>query len=294
MIDLHTHTVASDGSLTLSELIAQAREAGLRAIAVTDHDNVKSAKEITGKEPIEAIPGVELSVFDHAMGYEDVHVLGLFIDPHDGALNIELDKLLHERDEQKRETIAILNRMGYEITFEEVRSLAKWGIGRPHIARVLVQRYPKEFPSVQDAFDRLLGEGRPAYAIRKNGFGLGEAISLIRKAGGISVLAHPFLYPYDADRLVSDFRRLGGAAIETYYDYATNAPRRGNELGDLESLHGKAAALAAAYGLLESGGSDFHGESKGQRLGAFGAPVSLLGPMRALLRTIRKKADLPA
>ena len=280
MIDLHTHTDASDGSLSYAELVAQARKAGLKAIAVTDHDNVESAKKITGKEPLEVIPGVELSVFDHALGYEDVHMLGLFIDPKHKTLNSKLDTLLRQREAQKRETIIILNRMGYDITFEEVRAIAKWGVGRPHIARLLVQKYPGEFHSVQEAFDKLLASGRPAYKLRQNGFTMQDAISLIHGAGGISVLAHPLIYPYDHEKLVADFARIGGKALETYYDYATNAPRRGNELGDIEGLHLKALALAKAHGLRESGGSDFHGEDKHQRLGAFGAPDSLLEKLR--------------
>jgi predicted metal-dependent phosphoesterase TrpH len=281
MIDLHTHTDASDGSLSFGQLVNEARRAGLKAIAVTDHDNVESAKKITGREPLEVIPGVELSVFDHKLGYEDVHVLGLFINPKHRTLNSKLAVLIRQREEQKREMIAILNGLGYEITFDEVSALAKWGVGRPHIARLLVSKYPSDFPTVQDAFDKLLGTGRPAYTIRKNGFGLGEAISIIRQAGGISVLAHPLLYPYDADKLVSDFKRLGGTALETYYDYATNAPRRGNELGGLKGLRRKAVLLAKRHGLLESGGSDFHGESKAQKLGAFGAPDARLPALKS-------------
>lgn len=286
MIDLHTHTTASDGTLSLEQLVTEAKRAGLKAIAVTDHDNVESAKKITGKESIEVIPGVELSVFDHVLGYEDVHVLGLFIDPKNKTLGSKLAVLIKQREEQKREMIAILNRFGYEITFEEVSALAKWGVGRPHIARLLVKKYPAEFPTVQVAFDKLLGNEKPAYAIRQNGFGLGEAISLIKGAGGVSVLAHPLLYKYSADKLVPDFKRLGGMALETYYDYETNAPRRGNELADMDSLHRKAQTLAREHGLLESGGSDFHGEEKKQKLGVFSVPDEVL----AALKDARGKA----
>lgn len=286
MIDLHTHTTASDGSLQLDELVSEAKRAGLKAIAVTDHDNVESAKKITGKEPIEVIPGVELSVFDHEAGYEDVHVLGLFINQENKTLNSKLAALIKQREEQKREMVKKLNELGYDITFEEVKALARWGVGRPHVARLLVKKYPQEFRTTSDAFDKLLGNGKPAYVIRQNGFGLGEAISLIKGAGGISVLAHPLLYRYEADKLIPDFKRLGGDAMETYYDYASNASRRGNELSDLDALHEKAHALADKYGLLQSGGSDFHGEEKNQRLGAFSVPDEVL----ARLRQARGKA----
>ena len=276
MIDLHTHTTASDGTLSFEQLVAEAKRAGLKAIAVTDHDTVESAKKITGKEPIEAIPGVELSVFDHTLGYEDIHVLGLFIDPKHKNLNSKLAALTRQREEQKREMVKKLNELGYAITFEEVKALATWGVGRPHVARLLVKKYPEEFHTVHDAFEKLLGNGKPAYVIRQNGFGLEEAISLIRGAGGISVLAHPLLYNYDPDKLIPDFKRLGGMAMETYYDYATNAPRRGNELSDMGALHEKARSLAVKYRLLESGGSDFHGEGKKQRLGVFSVPDEIL------------------
>jgi predicted metal-dependent phosphoesterase TrpH len=276
VIDLHTHTTASDGSLPFEELVAQAAAAGLSAIAITDHDNVRSAAKISGNEPVRAIPGVELSVFDHALGYEDIHVLGLFIDPAEKVLGQKLAALFRQREDQKRDMVKKLNELGYAITFEEVKALAKWGVGRPHVAKLLVRKYPREFPTAQDAFDKLLGDGKPAYIIRQNGFGLAEAISLISGAGGLSVLAHPFLYKYDAGQLIGDFKRLGGLAMETYYDYKTNAPRRGNVLGETGPLHEKARALAEKYGLLESGGSDFHGEAKGQVLGAFGVPDEVL------------------
>lgn len=283
MIDLHAHTTASDGDLSFEELVAAAARAGLNAIAITDHDNVESAKKITGREEIEVIPGVELSVFDHELGYEDIHVLGLFINPQHKGLNSGLSALMKQREAQKRETVAVLNRMGYAITFDEVRALAKWGVGRPHIARLLVSKYPSEFRSVQDVFDRLLGTGKPAYTVRKNGFGLGEAISLIGSAGGAAILAHPLLYPYDAEKLVSDFSRLGGRGLETYYDYATNAPRRGSELENPGALKGRAKKLAREHGLLESGGSDFHGADKGQRLGSFAVPDRILKAMKSAL-----------
>lgn len=287
MIDLHAHTDASDGTLSAEQLIAEAGRAGLKAIAITDHDNVHGAARITGKEPLEAIPGVELSVFDHGLGYEDVHVLGLFIDPKNITLGSKLDALTKQRLEQKAETVARLRQFGYDITLEEVKALAKWGVGRPHIARLLVKKYPGEFPTVQDAFDKLLGNGKPAYVIRQNGFGLEEAISLIRGAGGLSVLAHPFLYKYDVEKLVSDFKGLGGNALETYYDYETNAPRRGNDLPDTSVIRKRAKLLAKEHGLLESGGSDFHGESKGQRLGSFKVPDTILARLKKALAAHR-------
>jgi predicted metal-dependent phosphoesterase TrpH len=284
MIDLHAHTNASDGTLSFDELVAEAVRGGLKALAITDHDNVHSSVRITGKEPLEVIPGIEISVFDHSLGYEDVHVLGLFIDPKNAALNLKLDSL--GREDQKKATVAKLNELGYKITFEEVKAKSQGVVGRPHIAMVLMERYPAEFPKMSDTFNKLLGRGKPACIEREAGFGLGEAISIIHGAGGLSFLCHPFIYPYDAEKLVSDFKRFGGDGLEVYYDYQANRPGvpiTGEENGRLIEM---AKALAVKNDLIESGGSDFHGKGKRghQRLGVFGAPDDVLSRIKSALR----------
>ena len=281
MIDLHAHTTASDGTLTFEELVAEAKRGGLRALAITDHDNVQSAKKITGKEPLEVIPGIELSVFDHELGYEDVHVLGLLIDPDSEPLNKRLDSL--GREAQKKATVAKLNELGYAITFGEVKAKSQGVVGRPHIAMALMEKYPAEFPSMAEAFNKLLGRGRPACIGREAGFGLEEAINLIHGAGGLAILCHPFILPYDAGKIVPQFKALGGDGMEVYYDYAANRvnPRTSEE--ESARLMEKAKSLAQKYGLLESGGSDFHGAGKRgyQRLGEFGAPDEVLTALKA-------------
>jgi 3',5'-nucleoside bisphosphate phosphatase len=284
MIDLHAHTTASDGSLGFDELVAEAKRAGLKALAVTDHDNVQSARRITGRESLEVIPGIELSVFDHALGYEDIHVIGLFIDPENKALNLKLNTL--GREEQKKATVAKLNELGYSITYEEVRAKSQGVVGRPHIAMVLMEKYPGEFPKMADAFNKLLARGKPACIGRESGFGLGEAISLIHAAGGLSFLCHPFIYPYESEKLAKDYKALGGDGMEVYYDYVANRPGVPITYGENDSLKAKAAALAARYGLLESGGSDFHGKGKRghQQLGIFTAPDDVLERIKAALR----------
>lgn len=281
MIDLHAHTTASDGSLTFDELVALAKKGGLKALAITDHDNVQSAKKITCREPLEVIPGIELSVFDHALGYEDVHVIGLFIDPKHETLNSKLDTL--GREEQKKATVAKLNELGYAITYEEVKAKSQGVVGRPHIAMVLMEKYPSEFPKMVDVFNKLLGRGRPACIGRESGFGLGEAIALIHAAGGLAILCHPFIYPYDADALASKFKELGGDGIEVYYDYAANRPSVPTTPEENQVLIGRAKGLARRFCLLESGGSDFHGKGKRgyQELGLFGAPDEALSRLKA-------------
>jgi predicted metal-dependent phosphoesterase TrpH len=281
MIDLHMHTTASDGSLSLEQLVAEAKRAGLKAIAITDHDNVQSARKITGKEPLEVIPGIELSTYDSQLGYEDVHIIGLFINPKNKALNKKIDSL--GREEQKKATINLLQDMGYDISFEEVKAKAQGVVGRPHIAMVLVEKYPKEFPAMVDAFKKLLGRGKPAYIAREAGFGVGEAIDIIHAAGGLSFLCHPFIYPYDAKTLVSDFNRLGGDGLEVYYDYVANRPEVPITYADNNKLIAQAQSMAKEHGLLATGGSDFHGRGKRghQKLGIFSAPDDVLERIKA-------------
>jgi len=280
MIDLHAHTTASDGTLSFEELVAEAERGGLKALAITDHDNVQSAKKITGHEPLEVIPGIELSVFDHALGYEDVHVIGLFIDTGNKTLNAKLNTL--GREEQKRATVAKLNELGYKITFEEVRAKSEGVVGRPHIAMALMEKYPAEFPTMADTFYKLLGRGKPACIGREAGFGLAEAINLIHAAGGLAILCHPFIYPYDAGRLAADFKGLGGDGMEVYYDYCANRPAVPTSEEENGRLCTLAHSLSLKLGLLPSGGSDFHGKGKRgyQRLGQFGAPDDVLSALK--------------
>lgn len=276
MIDLHTHTTASDGSMSFEELIREAKDAELKAIAITDHDTVASAQKITGREPLETISGIELSIFDQKLGYMDIHVLGLFIDPRNYVLTTELKKIAVAREEQKRATVDKLRSMGYDITYEEVKARAKGSVGRPHIAAVLSDKKPDEFPTVQSVFDKLLGTGKPAYVDRQTGFSLNAAVSLIHQAGGLAFLAHPFVYMCDIDQLVGDFDHAEGDGIEVYYDYITNRPEVPIGECENEDLIAHAQAIASVSGLLPSGGSDFHGRAKGQELGMFGAPDSIL------------------
>jgi predicted metal-dependent phosphoesterase TrpH len=211
----------------------------------------------------------------------DIHILGLGIDPRHGILTTRLKGIAASREAQKKETISKIKSMGYDITFEEVKAKAKGSIGRPHIAKALSEKYPQEFPSLQSVFDRLIGNDKPAYVDRRIGFSLQEAVSLIHSACGVAFLAHPLVYKYDIDQLIADFEYADGDGIEVYYDYKTNRPE--NQLTETqnEDLIAHAHALAAVGGFIMSGGSDFHGESKGQRIGAFGAPDELLNKIKA-------------
>src|SRR5512143_339571 len=225
MIDLHTHTTASDGTSTFEELVREAGRVKLKALAITEQDNLGSASRIPGTDSgVELIPGIELTIYDRDLGYNDVHVLGLFIDPRDAGLNQKLGKLERERTEQKVATVGRLRELGYDITFEEVRAEAKGVVGRPHIAKVLLRKHPEEFDSISAVFVKLLGRGKKAYLERSSGVGLKEAAALVHGAGGVAVMAHPDIYPYDPRKLLSDFKAAGGDGAEVHYDYIRNRP----------------------------------------------------------------------
>jgi hypothetical protein len=203
-------------------------------------------------------------------------VLGLFIDPHNRQLGERLKKLGKQREDQKKATVKKLNELGYSLTFEEVKARADGVVGRPHIAKVLLEFYPEKFTTMAEVFDKLLGRGKPAFVGRDSGFALAEAIEMIHDAGGLAFLAHPFVYPYDTKTLLSDFKKLGGDGVETYYDYVSNRPENPVTIEKSKELIRQASALAKELDLLECGGSDFHGKSKTQKLGDFGAPDEFL------------------
>jgi predicted metal-dependent phosphoesterase TrpH len=277
MIDLHVHTIASDGTLTLEELINLAEKAGLSAIAITDHDTVQAATRLkTLDTKLEVIPGIELSVYDNKLNYIDLHVIGLFINPQDPKLLKTLERLDMERDGQKRAIIKKLNELGYQITYEDAKKFSTGTLGRPHIARALIEKYPDEFHSIGECFDKLLEQGKPAFRSRNAFFCLDEAIELIHKAGGLAFLAHPVFYKYERKKMLYDFKELGGDGIESVYDYAANSVYRGFDKQDNLRINTELAKIANDFGFLQSGGSDFHGPNKGAKLGSLDVPDEFL------------------
>jgi predicted metal-dependent phosphoesterase TrpH len=207
-------------------------------------------------------------------------VLGLFIDPQDPKLLKTLERLEKERDDQKREIITKLNDLGYLITYEDVRKFATGSLGRPHIARALMEKYPDEFNSIGECFDKLLEQGKPAFKSRSAFFCLDDCIDLIHESGGLAFLAHPGFYKYDLNNLLMDFKKLGGDGIETIYDYAANSVFRGFNEKDDAKLRTHLQQVAIEMDFLGSGGSDFHGPNKGSSLGQLDVPDELLTAMK--------------
>ncbi|MFO0705581.1 MAG: PHP domain-containing protein [Nitrospira sp.] len=250
-IDLHLHTTHSDGSLPPAEVVALAHEAKVSALAITDHDittglpEAMAAGEALG---IEIIPGIEIS---SRYGESELHVLGYFLRWKDDLLNQRLTTLRESRHRRNPQIVERLQALGIDITYEEVRAVAgSDSVGRPHIARVLMDK--KVVTSAKEAFDRFLANGKPAYVPRDLPTPA-EAIHWIKEAGGLAVMAHPTWVKTVEGTLTDLARELkdaGLAGVEVHY--STHTPRQTREYLD----------LAKTLGLLVTGGSDFHGLTK--------------------------------
>ncbi|RMI20799.1 MAG: PHP domain-containing protein, partial [Calditrichaeota bacterium] len=222
MIDLHMHSTYSDGSMTPEELFREAQARGLSAIALTDHDTVDGVPEFVelGKQyGIAAVPGVEISVDTKLPNHGHMHILGLFIDPASSKLKETLDYLRTQRNLRAEKIIRKLNELGIEVTLEELLEEAGEGsIGRPHVARILLKK--GVVASIQEAFDRYLAKGKPAY-MDKVKLEEADAIRLIHEGRGLAILAHPHLMRYDtfseAREKILQLKDLGLDGFEVYY-----------------------------------------------------------------------------
>ena len=279
MIDLQNHTVASDGELTPEELVNLAIEKKLSAIAMTDHDSLASLKraiEYSRGKNIEIIPGIELSCDDPLFYYDKIDVLGLFVDFNNRQLIDLIEHINDKREENKKLIIEKLKGLGYEIEYGDVKKTVKGTFGRPHIAKYLLKKYPDKFTSVRDVFDKLIGQGKEAFAETNERVSIKDAIKIIRNSGGISILAHPGVYKReDSVKLIDFFIGNGGDGIETYYPYHIICPelkidKKGNE--DVINFY---RGIAKSKKILESGGNDHHGNYR-FTLGEVKIPESVL------------------
>jgi hypothetical protein len=279
MLDLHVHSLYSDGTESPAALVAMAKSAHVRGLALTDHDSAAGVPEFLEacrEAGMTGIGGVEVSA-NHEGG--TLHILGLGIDPSDEALGDALAEVRDGRSERNMRILEKLQDLGFSITLDEVLDLAGEDIvGRPHFARVMVARGWVD--SVEEAFERYLERGCPAYVDR---FRLQpeEAMSLIRGAGGVPVMAHPTTAVQaleELPELVADLAAKGLGGIEAYYP--DHSPETTEEC----------LRLARRHSLLVTGGSDFHGEDvkPGIRIGvgngSLFVPDRLLDPLLAQIR----------
>lgn len=274
LIDLHTHSTASDGTLTPALLVELAYETGLSAIAITDHDTVAGIEEaISCNLPIEVIPGIELSA---GYGNGDIHILGLYIDHTSDLLKKMAQNMVEEREWRNYEMCKRLREAGIDITVEKLRDGNNdMVLTRGHFSRYLIDHgYAKDKP---EAFSRYLGVDTP-YFVKRRYLSPEECIKLILDCGGTPVLAHPIIYNLPAaelEELVARLKKAGLAGIEAIYSTYTNQ--------DEEIVR----SLAHRHSLLLTGGSDFHGANKpeiaiGSGVGNLKIPYSLLEKIKEM------------
>jgi hypothetical protein len=284
-IDMHIHSTFSDGKLTPKQIVDEAISKGMKAIAITDHDSIDGVKQALAyaekMKKVIVVPGVEISCYEPEMGYNEVHVLGFFFNPEAKPINELLKKSKNERINQKKKIIKNLNKIGFKITFKEVLDVSKGEVGRPHVAEVLVRKYPGEFSSISDVFRKYIRNGGPAYAERDYLTSIKEAADAIIKSGGVAVLAHPAVFrKEDIPELVDYFIKCNGKGIETYYPYAKLYADGGFDRKKEKQAIAMLQKIACEKGLFESGGSDFHGGDRKTAINEMKIPCSLLDKMK--------------
>jgi len=259
MIDLHSHTTASDGEHAPEALLALARAAGVTVLGVTDHDTVaglQRAETAAGAEGVRFVPGIEVSA---TAGGREVHVLGHFVDRSEARLASFSDRLRGERAHRMARMVVRMTELGFPVTLEEVERIGGGAhLGRPHLALALLNR--GYVGSTKEAFDRFLADGRPGHVDRFR-LPAEDAVLLLHGAGGTATLAHPGPSHVAAPTLEA-LARAGLDGLEVFH--ADHSP------GQREAFQRTAEAL----GLIPTGGSDFHGArvSPGRKLGAAGTP----------------------
>lgn len=259
-VDLHAHSTASDGSRRPADVIREAKRVGLAAVALTDHDTLDGIPEalVTGAEHgVRVVPGVELSAVE---GDTETHILGLHLSDT-REMEHRLVELREMRRSRAERIVSRLNELGVRIEFAAVLEQAAGGaIGRPHVARAMIaEGWAVDF---RDAFERYLGNGRPAY-VSKDRLAIRDAIQLIHRAGGLAILAHP-AHAGTRERIAA-FAEQGIDGVEVRH------PSHSTE--DMTRL----LALVEHFSLVPSGGSDWHGAAEGPRtLGMMRVPADWL------------------
>jgi predicted metal-dependent phosphoesterase TrpH len=254
VIDLHSHTTASDGQYSPHELLSRAHAAGITTLAVTDHDTVagladagKSARELG----VELVPGIEISAY---VDVREVHVLGHFVRSDDPTLLAFCAGVKIERTTRMQRMVERMASLGYPVGMDEVQAIAQGAqLCRPHLARALLAR--GYVTSTKDAFDRWLGDGKPGHVDREK-LSAGKAIQLIHGAGGTATLAHPAVSRMGRAE-IEEMKKQGLDGLEV--DHSDQPP----------PTREKMRAISELLGLIPTAGSDFHGEKV--------APARVLG-----------------
>jgi predicted metal-dependent phosphoesterase TrpH len=268
VIDLHSHSLASDGQYRAKEVAARAAQAGVRVWALSDHDTVAGLEEAgaaAGELGIRFVPGIELSAF---LDKREIHLLGHFVDPTHPTLQRFEDLLAEKRRTRMEQIVEKLAPLGIRL---EVANILKFSggktIGRPHVARAIVET--GAVATVKEAFDRYLGEGKPAY-VQRHRLDAPDAVKLVRGAGGTTTVAHPGVNKLERGDLAR-LAEAGVVGVEVYHPDQNPSVRE------------KYLRLAEEYGMVPTAGSDFHGEAVApdRRLGAVAMPEENLARLEA-------------
>jgi predicted metal-dependent phosphoesterase TrpH len=254
--DLHAHSDRSDGTLSPDDVVALAGRRDLAGIALTDHDTFDGLDEAAAAAEelgLDFVPGIEFSAeYDGA----SLHILGYWVDPHDEAVNAELDRLSATRYRRGELIVEKLRELGFEIDFERVRQIAGGQtIARPHVAQAMVEA--GIVATEQEAFDRYISDDGLAY-VPKHALEPLEALRLIRRAGGGCVLAHPGMWKGNGsvpDELIERMAEAGMVGLEVWHPDHD------------EEMRSRYGALAERLGLVATSASDCHGERYGYRMG---------------------------
>ena len=272
MIELHTHTTYSDGILTPQQLVARAAQNGVKALAITDHDTLHGWDEAIAAAQlhnIEIVPGVELSTVHNG---RSLHILGYY--PRRELLEAPLAERLAGRKRRAKQMVANLAKMGYPLKLDRLDG--NMALGRPHIASAMIRA--GYVNSNQEAFERFLGEDRPAY-VHYEKFSIQEGIRLILDCGGIPVWAHPYLFRGGrVEEVLPELLAAGLMGIEVFHPHHGN-----NKVNRLKEL-------CQEHNLLMTGGTDYHGydlehpENERWQLNQLNVPLSLLKSLKQAVK----------
>lgn len=256
MIDLHCHSTASDGSYSPKELVKMAEKLGITHFALTDHDTTDGIDEFINTESdIKTIPGIEISV---EIPKGELHIVGLFIDVNNKELKDMEEEVKYYRIKRNEKMLAGLSKLVKKnVKISDLISNPNGQLGRPHVARYLLKN--NVVSSIQEAFDKYLQNGAPL-AYKKQQVEVEKALNVIKNAGGLSFVAHPYTLKLSDEELLSLMQKYKKIGLDGIEAFSSHNPE------DKKNIY---VSIAKDTGLLVSGGSDFHGENgKVSSLGA--------------------------